>query len=179
MKIKILGLASFFALALFFYSDFKNYYKYLLIYYELSPVVEELNAISDMQIGVKPPIRFDVFSESKLYFRYTELNCKVCVDDTFSIMKEKFSKEFLKNNVYLLIDYENERYLEFLKRRNNFYTNNIIKVPSDSIFEEVDRLNIPYFFSLNAEGQVDSFFIVMNELPERTSKYLNGLNLEN
>jgi hypothetical protein len=162
---------------LFYHVELKSYYRYLLICHELSSVIDEYDSISSDQIGILTPLDSNLVSYDYIYFRYSELNCKVCVDHIFVIINDVFSPDLLIDSVYLLIDYENERYLEFFKRRNSFYSSKIFKVPSYTIFQEVDRLNVPYFFTLNDSGHVETFFVVMNELPERTLKYSNSLSL--
>jgi len=155
-----------------FSGDFKFYLLQIKAYYDLRPVVQDLDEVSKNQIGQVIDLGTIGYSEDDLFFRYSELNCKVCVDETFEILLDSTTN---RKNIYLLIDFSNSRYLQLLLKRNRFNSQNVIFVEKGKIFPDVDAINQPYIFTVSKDGKVQSFFIVMNEFPSRTRRYVSSI----
>lgn len=160
----------------FFIYKFSQEYKGIIIqvkaYFDLRPVVQELDEMSKNQLGQVIDLGSIGYRDDDLFFRYSELNCKVCVDETFEILLDS---SIPTKNIHLLIDYSNYRYLQLLLTRNSFTRHNVVFIKKGQIFPDVDAINQPYLFTLSEDYKVESFFIVMNEFPYRTHQYLGSI----
>jgi hypothetical protein len=176
MKFKVLIFFSILVFLIwgFHYSkNLKFYYLQFMAYIELRPIAQNLDQISYNKIGELVDLSCIESKNDAIFFRYSKLNCKVCVDETFEMILDS---SINRKDIYLLIDFSNSRYLKFLLTRNGFSSENVIFVEKGRMFSDVDILNQPYIFTVNESGKVDSFFIVMNEFPFRTKQYLRSIN---
>ncbi len=90
-----------------------------------------------------------------LIFRYSELNCKVCIDSTLNMLKN--------TKVIILASYKDKRHLDIFARTNKI-ANSIYKI--DSLNLPIDKANLPYFI------KDQEIFIPLKEFPERTIEFL-------
>ena len=107
-------------------------------------------------------------NQLSLIVRYSKLNCQTCVSSDLKILNGLFSKED-KKKVFFLSRYNTEMEMHQFKRSNHI-ENEVLKL--DNEITQIDELNIPYFFCLTKEGQIDKVFIPDENKKELTEVYL-------
>ena len=113
----------------------------------------------------------DILSEKpKLIFYFSGLTCESCVQSELLRLKGKF-KNIDSDRIILLAAYENIRSLYLLCRSNEVnYPAYIIL--EDSFGLNADEQHLPYYFVANDEYRMKDFFIVDQNTPGITDKYL-------
>ncbi|MDD2529531.1 MAG: hypothetical protein PHT26_15960 [Lentimicrobiaceae bacterium] len=115
---------------------------------KLNPQLEVFNEIGDT-LAIN-----NIISKPVLVLRYSELNCQSCVDDMLTEIKE--DAIFNATNTLLLAYYSEPAYLYQFKRMNR------LELPVFSIQHTglpPDTLNIPYFFLINSNLQINNVYI--------------------
>jgi hypothetical protein len=113
-----------------------------------------------------------VIDAKKLIFRFTELNCPLCIEQEIPTLKE-IAKKIGDNNIIILASYDRPNALRILidKYKLNFQAFNI---PSGSLVNnEIESVNMPYYFMLGKSMIGKNIFIPEKTLPELTRDYLN------
>ena len=100
-----------------------------------------------------------VGKKPKLFFKYSELNCNVCVDAQLAFLKT-FIKNYGEENLIMISSYKFHKTVYQFKILNNIrseiYNINFLD-PS------IDNLNVPYYFILD-----DTYIPKMMFIPEKT-----------
>jgi len=163
-------------------------YKKLLFQYkqELASVIEsndiieqilinrELNTIKN--IGLQINIKLEVEDEEgnkisiaellnnnpKVIFRYSELNCRLCIEEEIKIL-QKYINDIGFDNILFFSTYNSTRDLFLFKRINQLHNFRIYNLKEEQLNIPIDRLNIPYVFLIDSSGN-----IIMLNIPEKT-----------
>lgn len=123
---------------------------------------EKSNRINLLQLSEKGPI---------LIFKYSALNCNVCVDEQISLLK-KAAKDIGPGNITILTDYNTERELYQFIRMNQidlqvFNSRNIE-------LTEIDK-SIPYYFILDNSYTLKLLFIPVTGDSLLTQQYFKKI----
>lgn len=112
-------------------------------------------------VGVKP----------KLVFKYSELNCNICVDAQLVFLK-KFIENFGEENLIMISSY---------KFNNNIFRFKVLNKIENEIFNidfmnsSLDNLNAPYYFILDNTFTPKMMFIPEKTFPEDTEAYFKKI----
>jgi len=98
----------------------------------------------------------------KIIFRYSELNCQLCIEDEIQILK-KYIDAIGFDNILFFSTYNTTRDLFLFKRMNQLQDFEIYNLKEEKLNIPVDSLNIPYVFVVDSFGNV-----FMLHIPERT-----------
>ncbi|MCI1648972.1 MAG: hypothetical protein LKI29_11625, partial [Bacteroides sp.] len=104
----------------------------------------------------------------KLVFKYSELNCNVCVDTIIAVLMKKFSKIGM-DKLLILATYNDKNNFYAFKRINKL--ENIYKVDSIGCF--LEKKNIPFLFWIDEDYCIKYPFIPHKEIISETEAYLN------
>ena len=106
----------------------------------------------------------------KIVFRYSELQCNVCVEKQIESLK-KYKDKIGIDNILILADYSNYRNLILFKRMNS------LDIPvynlSKKLSLELEKKDLPYFFILDNSLIAKDYFIPIKEIKNYTDNYLN------
>lgn len=173
-----------FLVILFFKSDIVNYFKQKNLNKEFASTVSFFNSISNSFIDIEID-KLDFWSLSDLendsiancddciFFRYSELSCKVCIDNSFEIINKILKKNDVLKKVRVLVNYNSPRILEAMVEKNNVEDIIFINTNGYSVINDLDEMQIPYFFTVDENYKINSSLIIINELPHRTETYLD------
>lgn len=105
--------------------------------------------------------------KKKFVFRYTHLDCDVCIDAILPQL-ESLSRDIGIDNVVFLATYSNNRDLYVFKHvneiRNCIYNIDLLSIA-------LDKINLPYCFVLNADNSMSHLFIPRKEMLDQTEEY--------
>lgn len=105
----------------------------------------------------------------KFIFRYSYLNCNVCVDALIPMIKT-LAQEIGDDNVIFIATYKNERNLHVFKRINQIRSQ-IYNIESLPII--LDDINTPYCFVLEKDDTISHVFIPRKEMIDHAQDYFN------
>jgi hypothetical protein len=124
--------------------------------------------------GVNFTLR-EIVKSKKLIFRFTELNCNVCVDKQIKILKQ-FEKKISKSNIAIFTEYSNHRDLVIFKRLN------ALDLPIYNLHNKMniklEAVDTPYFFIVDDRFIAQDFFVPVKEIENYTNKYLKIIGLK-
>jgi hypothetical protein len=105
----------------------------------------------------------------RIILRYSQIGCHPCIDKTIKLFQQEFP-DTLKNRVILLSKLTTKKDLVMLRRIHNimnpFYQ-------YDKNLTPIDRLNVPYFITINNEGIIAKVFIPQEGVNDKlTNDYL-------
>ena len=105
----------------------------------------------------------------KLVFRYSELNCRVCIDAEVKWLKNK-AKDIGSDNILILASYENPRNLYLFKRLHqlNIHVYNLL---DSDLGLPIEKRNIPFLFVLDKNWTSDLLFVPEKTMPELSKSY--------
>lgn len=114
-----------------------------------------------------------VCSTPKLIYRYSEINCDICIDSQIEIIKEKIS-QWGEENIIFISSYRFNRDLSVFKRINR------LKIKIYNLKEKlplpVEQFNTPYYFVFDPQTyRAVNVFIPLKENPSQTLFYLNSI----
>ena len=134
-------------------------------YHQINPEMKISNSSEDTLL-LK-----DIISENpKLFFYFSGLTCESCVEAELLRLKEKV-KDIDSENIILLAAYENIRSLFLLCKANGAnYLSYIIH--EDSFELNDDKQQLPYYFIMMDDLWMKDFFVIDQNAPEITDKYL-------
>lgn len=72
-----------------------------------------------------------------------------------------------------MVNYNSPRILEAMVEKNNVEDIIFINTNGYSVINDLDEMQIPYFFTVDENYKINSSLIIINELPHRTETYLD------
>lgn len=105
----------------------------------------------------------------KLIFKYSKLNCDVCVDEQIILLKE-FTEIIGSENVIIISDYDNPRELTQFVRMNQL--DNEVPNLHDQEIIPFDK-SLPYYFILSRHLTLQQLFIPLSGSRYLTKNYFN------
>jgi len=105
----------------------------------------------------------------KLVFRYSELNCDVCVDLEVKKIK-KMAKVIGENNVLMLANYRDLNSLLIFKKIHNLSIP-VYNLENQTLGLSVDKINTPYLFVSDSSLATKSMFIPNKKYPNISDIY--------
>ncbi|GHT86162.1 hypothetical protein FACS18947_5770 [Bacteroidia bacterium] len=116
-------------------------------------------------------VSFDKFTnEKKLYFYFSQNTCSPCIEESIHLI-EKFIPDYLENEnvVFLSPDY-------IPRFRNNCYGKRLLGLKNGSLEIPLEEENIPFFFMLKENLQIEDLHIVNKNDFEKTAEYLKKIS---
>jgi len=149
--------------------------RYLKKGWDLKEFIEQLDSESSEYLGGRVFLPNDSLNSQNLYFVYSELTCSACVDYTFKTIREVFSVDFIAERVIIFLDSSNERLFNVLVSQNRLEGLHLFRASRMGLgfYGKVNPR--PFFFTIDGNGSISTHHFVMQEFPERTQKYLEGL----
>lgn len=100
-------------------------------------------------------------------YRYHDTDCEACIN--FGIIKlKKIAQEIGVSNVIILVKTSSTRTLQIDQNTYDIHTPMFMV---DSLPIALDQLNIPYFFILDSNMNINNLFILDKSIPSFTDKY--------
>lgn len=133
-------------------------------------LLKELNLIN---ISGDTVLASEVLQDKKLFFRYSSLNCQLCVDAQFDIFINS-SFPNLDNQLSLIAFYQSPRDLLVDHRklsRHNIRLDMFLSMKSE-LDLPIESMNVPYYFSLDSKGFVSTIFVPNRDEPHKTIEFL-------
>lgn len=118
------------------------------------------NVILYDENNIKTSLKQLCNKKPKLIFKYSTLNCNVCVDEQIKLLKKE-TEIIGVENVIIITDYKTTRELYQFRRMNQID----IKIYNLMNYEitRIDK-NLPYYFVLNSNSSISQLFIpIKNE----------------
>ncbi|MDH7605419.1 MAG: hypothetical protein QHH13_10995 [Melioribacter sp.] len=116
--------------------------------------------------GKKITISSILRKSEKLVFRYTSLNCQICVDSEIVRLKD-LGEKIGKDKIIIITSYSGIKNFYNFHKINKLYNYNIYFIPIDSkLFPGED--NTPYVFILDTNRVVKYSFFPNKEFPKYT-----------
>lgn len=113
-----------------------------------------------------------------LFFRYSELSCKTCVDETIQIIKESLGVLFIESKLVVLVESSSPRLTRIFKEINGLEDVQVW-LTTEPVLEEIDAFYTPYFFTLDDSLNIKSLKMVIQQLPSETQSYLSKIRKGN
>lgn len=134
--------------------------------YKLSPDLELYNTDGSL-------CRIDsiLLFKPKLFFRYTKLNCNLCVGRQIQLLKT-FIDTIGKENIIVLADLDQIRYISAFKRVNDLNCE-ILLLGRFDLDAQVNSLEAPYYFISSNNQEVKNIFIPIIDMPDLTRGYFS------
>lgn len=115
----------------------------------------------------------DILNDSpKLIFRFSQMDCKACIDEEFDRIK-RLSKQIGINNVLIITDYENPRNLRLFIKMNLIDVAVYNCEKFDLLIEE--RGLSPYVFLLSKEGYTQKVHYLDKSSVESTKEFYKDI----
>lgn len=103
----------------------------------------------------------------KLIFRYSELDCNICIESQINFIKD-FLKKHDKNDLVMLANYKNSKSIDQFKIINDF-NHDIYNV--EILDSTLLNLNFPFYFILDNKYKPKMFFFPSKSFPEETKSF--------
>lgn len=107
-----------------------------------------------------------------LIFKYSVLNCDVCVEEQISLLKNAVKYNGL-NNILIITNYNSNTDLYRFKRMNQIDME--ILNMKNTEFTQIDK-NLPYYFVLDESYSLKHFFVPIKGDTSLTKEYFNMVN---
>jgi len=108
-----------------------------------------------------------------IFFRFSEINCNSCVDVEFETIKQTDSWHFVLissgNNIYGIAR-------SLLSRDINFP---LYSIEFKELNLPIEKINLPYYFTLNREYSTQRVFIPSKDNPELTTEFFKTIKRAN
>lgn len=107
--------------------------------------------------------------ESKLFFHFSEFNCKSCVDQELINLNEIIPKDRV-DDVIILSTYNNTRRLKlFLRNYNIDFQTYLIPLSEKYFFS---KTQLPFYFVINSKGTIINSFVPDKSNNEMTNYFI-------
>lgn len=129
------------------------------------------NVVFSDEQGTKTSLKEVVGGRRKFVFRYSHLNCNVCIDAAVLLVKA-LTEEIGAENVVYIATYSNGRDLTVFRRLNQLHTKvyNVESLPMAP-----DRANVPYCFVIEPDNTVSHLFIPRKEMLPHAEDYFEQM----
>lgn len=107
-----------------------------------------------------------------MIFKYSELNCNVCIDSQIIIVK-KLANIISPQKIIFLSSYNQNSNLYRFKRLNSIKSE--IYNIHDGLGLNIDTLNVPYYFIMSPECRISNVFIPDKMDMEMTIRYIETI----
>lgn len=114
-------------------------------------------------------------SGNKVVFRFTEMDCRPCIDAEISKIKD-LSDEIGAKNIIIIADYENPRGLKVFVKENNI--SNVV-FNCENLGIDIDDKDIsPYVFTVKKDLKATNIHAIDRLNPQKTMDYYNKITKE-
>ncbi len=121
--------------------------------------------------GRKLSLRTLAGNSPKLVFRYSRLDCELCIDSVLSIIK-KIKGETKVPELIVIADFQNNR--DFLiKDKHKKHPYPVYNIANGNLGLPVENKNLPFLFILSEDFKATKVFIPFKEVPYQTNEYIN------
>lgn len=150
----------------------RDYFLNLELKYNDYKISDELNLIDEKGniFRIKEKL-----NTKKIIFRYSELQCNVCVEKQIQSLK-RYKDKIGVDNILIIADYSNFRNLIVFKKINS------LDIPvynlSKKMSLEIEKKDIPYFFIADNSLVAKDYFIPIKEIKNYTDNYLNTMYIK-
>lgn len=111
--------------------------------------------------------------EYKVVFKYSSTNCSSCINSELEHII-KLSRHVPKNRIIVLGEFTNRRqFLASMKGHSIDFP--VYQLETKAFGDLLEKENVPFFFLINKELQVQDLFIPMKELPDFTDLYYQAI----
>ncbi len=112
-----------------------------------------------------------VSSKPKLFLRYSELQCDMCIDYSLKYLNS-IADSIGHTNVVILASYKTMRELSIFKRINkiNFP---VYRIPEEGLGIPIESYSIPYLFIANESLRAENLHILNKDIVEMSSIFLS------
>lgn len=104
-------------------------------------------------------------------YRYHDTDCEACINSGIIKLK-KLSQKIGKNKIIILVKTTSKRILQIAR---NTYNIDFPMFIVDSLPMHLDQFNIPYYFILDQNMDVNNLFIPDKTIPVYTDKYMSEI----
>jgi hypothetical protein len=110
--------------------------------------------------------------KNKLVFRYSQSNCRLCIDSEIDLLIK--NSTLITNEICVVASYDRFRGVIVDKRKfvQNGLKNVKIYWAQRNINIPVEKENVPYYFYLNSDFTLSNIFIPIKEYPKLSQGYL-------
>ncbi|MDY7396731.1 hypothetical protein UMM65_15895 [Aureibaculum sp. 2210JD6-5] len=117
----------------------------------------------------------NVFNNAKLVLRYTESNCRMCIDAEHDILIQNANN--IKENVAVLSTYDRLRgaFMDAKKLAKSGLKNIEIYLVPYALKLPLEQQNIPYYFVVNKNLRVSSLLVPAKEDPKLSMHYVKSI----
>lgn len=111
----------------------------------------------------------DFILEKRIFFWFSQNTCSPCIDRCVDIIKAVFpSFENNENIVFVSPDYP-------ARFRENCYNKRLLTLQDKFFGLELEKIEVPFFFILNSNLEIESIHLVNKNDFTRTEKYLQEI----
>lgn len=114
--------------------------------------------------------------EKILVFKYSEINCQVCIDQVFSKINTLI-EQVGESKVLFLANYKNPRDLYTFRRINNI-RQPIYNLSTHTLGLSAAEATVPVLFLASSEGEVEYVFLPDKSMPQLTAQYFQFIQQE-
>jgi hypothetical protein len=111
-----------------------------------------------------------VNKRSKLIFRYSELDCDMCIDSVISIIK-KISPLKKIPNLIIISDFKSDRNFQ-IREKYKKHPYPIYNISSANLGLPIENKNFPFLFIITEDLKATKLFIPLKEFPYQTIEYI-------
>ncbi|WP_148233481.1 hypothetical protein [Pseudopedobacter saltans] len=118
--------------------------------------------------GQKESLKSVVGESQITILKISQNNCFSCIESEFNVLKNLKGN---RSNIIIIAQYDSIRELALLKNKNNLeykIFNTVDQLPMDKL----EKLNVPYYFTVNETLNMSSFFIPDKNYPFLSENYL-------
>lgn len=115
----------------------------------------------------------NVWNKNQIIFRYSALNCRVCIDTEYQHLAKL--AHLIDDEISVLAYYNKPRELivdQRLAQEKGLGNISFYLLPEDHLNIPMDNNNIPYYFQLSPTLTITNFFIPEKTLPQLSEHYL-------
>ena len=119
--------------------------------------------------GKEASLKTLVNNKTKLIFRYSHLDCEICVDSVLSLVQRITKKN---ENLLIITDSYSDR--DFLiKTQNKKHPYPVYTISGSNLGLSIENKNLPFLFVITRDFRASKIFIPIKEIPYQTKEYLS------
>lgn len=120
--------------------------------------------------GKSFPLGELIRGESKLIFRYSYIDCGVCIDSVISQIQEITKLDKLDDLIIITDSYSDRDFV--IKNKRNDHPYPVYNISNSNLGISLEGKNLPFLFVVDSELRASKFFIPIKEVPYQTEQYL-------